>query len=89
MEHQRSSERESDQLWDAIVIVKAAYAEVPLILLFNWVPSRGSNLSALHSGTLWAATIRVFALLVCGHVWLESVAGMFCIRWDLENEELR
>ena len=92
MEYQHSLERESNQLWNAIVITNAAYAEVSWILLFNRIPSRGTNLSAPHSGTPCAVTIldsRVFALLVRGHVWLESGAGMFCIRQDLENEALR
>ena len=72
-------QRESDQLWDAIVIMKAAYAEVSWVLLFNRIPSQGSNLSAPHRRTLHAVAILVFALLVRGHVWLESGAGMFFI----------
>ncbi|KAH9172946.1 hypothetical protein EDB89DRAFT_1961776 [Lactarius sanguifluus] len=50
------------------------------------IPSRQSSLSALDIRTLCTGTIldgRIFALLVRGHVWLESGAGMFWSRWDM------
>ena len=92
MEYLPSSKRESNQLWDAIVIMKAAYTEVPWIPLFHGIPSRWSGLSSPHSRAPCIVAIldgRIFALLVCGHVWLESGAGMLCIRWDLESEAQR
>src|SRR6266702_475358 len=83
-------ERRHDQLscGDGIVVVKAAYAEMPWIMLSNGVPSRWSSLSALHLRTPHTGAIldgRIFALLVREHIWLESGAGEFYSGWDLGN----
>ena len=80
--------RESDQLWDAVVITKATYSGKPLIMLLNWVPIRRYSLSASHGRTLRTVAIlegRIFVPSVCGHTLLESRAAIFWSRWDLEN----
>ncbi len=59
---------------DGIVIIRATYAEMPWILLFNGVPSRWTNLSTPQIRTPHTGTIlerRIFALLVRRHIWLE------------------
>jgi hypothetical protein len=45
-----------------------------------------------HTRTQYTGAIlngRIFTLLVHRHIWLESGAGKFCSRWDLENEALK
>ena len=82
----------SDQLWDAVVVIKATYSGVPWILLLNWVPILRFGLSAPHGGTLDAVAIlegRIIVPSVRGHILLEKRAGMFWSRWDLENEAPR
>ena len=69
-------QRESNQMWDAIVIMK-------------WVPIRQFGFSAPLAEHCAVAILegRIFILLIHGHVWLEGWAGMTWSRWDLENDE--
>jgi len=60
---------------DGIIVIRAAYAKMPWILLLNGVPSRWMSLSTPHIRTPHTGTIlehRIFTLLVRRHVWLES-----------------
>ena len=85
-------EERCDQWWDGTVTIKAAYAEMPRVLLFNRVPSRWTILSALHLRTPRTGAIlggSIFTLLVRRHVWLESGAKTFYSGWGLDNKELK
>ena len=74
------------QWFDGTVIIKAAYAERPSVLLLNRVLSCWTSLSALCFRTPWTEAIlngSVFNLLMRRHVWLESGNRTFCLGWDL------
>jgi hypothetical protein len=79
-------EQRSYQQFDDTVIMKAAYAERPSILLLNGVLSYWTNLSALRFRTPWTGAIldgSVFTLLMRRHVWLASGNMMFCCGQEL------
>jgi hypothetical protein len=72
--------------FDDTVIIKAAYAERPSILLLNGILSYWTNLSALRFRTPWTGAIldgKVFNLLMRRHVWLESGNRTFCYGQEL------